>query len=72
MGSEIGTGIFKEAEKEMPQGRKVVSEVANKLRNSKGMTLKGYCEQVGLSYSSLRVGFISKKAANQLIMDGLV
>lgn len=68
----MGEKLAKEVMNALPQGRQVVADVTKKLRDTKGMTLKGYCNQCGLSYNSLCVGFISKKAAMQFISDGLV
>lgn len=68
----MGAELAKEAVNAMPQGRNVVNDVSKLVREKMGMTLKGYCEQRGISYSSLRVGFISKSAAEKLMADGLV
>jgi hypothetical protein len=68
----MGAELAIDAAREVPQGRHVVVAVVQKLKERDGHTLKWYCEKKGLSYSSLRVGFISKKAANQLEMDGLL
>lgn len=68
----MGAELAKEAVNAMPQGRNVVADVSKLVREKMGMTLKGYCEQRGISYSSFRVGFISKSAAKKLMADGLV
>lgn len=68
----MGAELAIDAAKEAPQGRHVVTSVSKLVREKMGMTLKGYCEQRNISYSSLRVGFISKSAAEKLMADGLI
>lgn len=68
----MGAELAIDAAREIPQGRHVVVAVVQKLKERDGHTLKWYCDKKGLSYASLRVGFISKKAANQLAADELI
>jgi hypothetical protein len=41
------------------------------VRRQTGYLLKSYCDKTGLSYGSLKKGYVSNRAAKQLREDGI-